>query len=231
MTFISALLASSALGVVGGRRSTSSRRGAVGTASDRLGAGVAVARPVAAVARRAGALRGHPPGVRQQRHLAGDLDRRGDLPLLLHVVAADPAVADLGPVAHEARQQVDVLVVDVLDLLGDQRAGLLLVLAGGGVLDARARFFLLAISGLPSSRGGSERLFVAVDGVGGAAGAPVAAAAGAAAAVGAGARRLLDLGLGPAQARAELVGDDLDDGALLAVLGLPRALLEAARRR
>ena len=71
----------------------------------RLGArlGVAIATVATTVARRPRALRRHPPGVRQQRHLAGDLDRAGDLALLLHVVAADPPVADLGPVAHEAR--------------------------------------------------------------------------------------------------------------------------------
>ena len=39
---------------------------------------------------------------------------------------------------------------------------------------------------------------------------------------------LVDLGGRPAQAGADLVGDDLDLRALLAVLGLPRALLEAA---
>ena len=37
-----------------------------------------------------------------------------------------------------------------------------------------------------------------------------------------------DLGGGPAQAGTDLVGDDLDDRAALAVVGLPRALLEAA---
>ena len=57
-----------------------------------------------AVARRTGALRRHPAGVRQQRHLARDLDRVGDLALLLDVVAADPPVADLGAVAHEPRR-------------------------------------------------------------------------------------------------------------------------------
>src|SRR5438270_522119 len=38
---------------------------------------------------------------------------------------------------------------------------------------------------------------------------------------------LLHLGGGPAEAGAHLVGDDLDDRALLALVGLPRALLEA----
>src|SRR5206468_8942572 len=39
---------------------------------------------------------------------------------------------------------------------------------------------------------------------------------------------LLDLRCGPPQAGTDLVGDDLDDRTLLAVVGLPRALLEAA---
>ena len=122
------------------RRPPSRRRRVVdlGRVDREPGLGVAASasrsRPGRPLARRAGALRRHPLGVRQQRHLAGDLDRPGDLALLLHVVAADATVADLGAVAHEPRQQVDVLVVDVHHLLGDQRAGLLLVLAGGRVL-------------------------------------------------------------------------------------------------
>src|SRR5205807_3354693 len=39
---------------------------------------------------------------------------------------------------------------------------------------------------------------------------------------------LLDLRRRPAEAGTDLVGDDLDDGPLFAVVGLPRALLEAA---
>src|SRR5688572_30223814 len=88
----------------------------------------------ATVTRGARALAGDALGVREQRHLAGELDRAGDVALLLHVVARHAAVADLGAIAHEAGEQVDVLVVDVLDLLDHQRAGLLHVLAGGGVL-------------------------------------------------------------------------------------------------
>src|SRR4029079_11805882 len=107
---------------------------AVGAPLVAIATRTAVTTVTATIARRAGALRRHPAGVRQQGHLTGDLDRVGDLALLLDVVAADTPVADLGPVAHEAREQVDVLVVDVLDLLGDEGAGLLLVLAGGGVL-------------------------------------------------------------------------------------------------
>ena len=63
----------------------------------------------------AAALGRDPVGVGQQRHLAGVLDRPGDLLLLLGVVAGHPAGADLGPVGHEPAEQVDVLVVDVLD--------------------------------------------------------------------------------------------------------------------
>jgi hypothetical protein len=44
----------------------------------------------------------------------------------------------------------------------------------------------------------------------------------------AGAGGLLHLGLGPAQAGADLVGHDLDLGALVALLGVPGALLEPA---
>src|SRR5687767_5765615 len=93
------------------------------------------ARPALAVTwRTRAARRGDALGVGQQGHLAGDLDRVGDVELLLAVVARDAHVADLGAVAHEPAEQVDVLVVDVLDLVDDERAGLLLVLARVGVL-------------------------------------------------------------------------------------------------
>src|SRR5262245_18660929 len=50
----------------------------------RLGGRLEVAvTPRTPVTRWPRALRGHPTGVRQQRHLAGDLDRPGDLTLLL----------------------------------------------------------------------------------------------------------------------------------------------------
>jgi hypothetical protein len=71
-------------------------------------------------------LLGDAAGVGQQRHLAGVLDRHGDVGLLLGVVAGDPAGADLGPVGHEPAEQVDVLVVDVVDRLLGQDADLLL---------------------------------------------------------------------------------------------------------
>src|SRR6187401_1810337 len=96
------------------------------------------ARATLAVTRRARTARRRDTlGVRQQRHLAGDLDRVRDVELLLTVVARDPHVADLGAIAHEPAEQVDVLVVDVLDLVDDDRARLLLVLARVGVLATR----------------------------------------------------------------------------------------------
>src|SRR4029077_9227316 len=57
--------------------------------------------------------------------------------------------------------------------------------------------------------------------------APAARAARAATA-GTAALDAVHLGGREAQARSDLVGDDLDDAALLALLGLPAALLEAA---
>src|SRR6188474_1364154 len=59
-----------------------------------LGGDVTVTAP-APVARWSRPLAGDAPGVRQQRHLPGDLDRAGDVALLLHVVARDAPVADL----------------------------------------------------------------------------------------------------------------------------------------
>ena len=102
---------SSAIELVGsgptGRRTSVSDAGQRSRrAADRLGS----PRRFAATA-----LLGDPAGVGQQRHLAGVLDRQGDLRLLLGVVAGDASGADLGPVGHEPAEQVDVLVVDVLD--------------------------------------------------------------------------------------------------------------------
>src|SRR5436190_7136071 len=207
------------------------------------------ARATLAVARRApGASVGDALGVRQQRHLTRVLDRVGDVALLLHGVARDPPVADLGPVAHEAAQKVDVFVVDVVDLVGDEHARLLLELLRVGVF-RRTRLVLLAGhlvsilcvwtagsiktgSETGSDRSGSERLFVAVDRIGGAIAAALeVAAAGVATLVAAtgvaalvtaagvaalatcavAALGALDLGGGPAQTGADLVGDDLDD--------------------
>ena len=76
-------------------------------------------------------------------------------------------------------------------------------------------------------REGSERLFVAVDRVGlTATAATTSATTAGEASVAAGALVAFDLGLGPTQRRTAFVGDDLDDGALLAVLGVPGPLLE-----
>src|ERR671918_2260645 len=72
--------------------------------------------------------------VGKQRHLPGVLDGGGDVALVLGAVAGDPAGADLAPVAHELAQQVDVLVVDVVLLLGAELAELALGLALEGAL-------------------------------------------------------------------------------------------------
>src|SRR3954469_11175365 len=68
-------------------------------------------------------------GVGQQRHLAGVLDRLGDLALLLGADAGHPAGPDLAAVGDELPQQVGVLVVDVVDLRSLERVRLLLRLA------------------------------------------------------------------------------------------------------
>src|SRR5438270_9163707 len=70
-------------------------------------------------------------GIGQQGHLAGVLDRLGELALLLGAHAGDAARTDLAAVGHEAPQQGGVLVIDVLDARGEQRVLLLLRLANG----------------------------------------------------------------------------------------------------
>src|SRR6266567_7855906 len=67
--------------------------------------------------------------VRQQRHLAGVLDRRRDVALVLSAVAGNPSRPDLAAVRDELAQQPDVLVVDVGDLLLAEQADFLLRLA------------------------------------------------------------------------------------------------------
>src|SRR5215475_9567935 len=67
--------------------------------------------------------------VRQQRHLAGVLDRRGDVALVLRAVAGDPPRTDLAAVRDELPQQPGVLVVDPGHLLLAEKAHLLLWLA------------------------------------------------------------------------------------------------------
>src|SRR5437868_4189177 len=69
-------------------------------------------------------------GVRQQRHLAGVLNRRSDIPLVLRAVAGHPPGTDLAAVGNELPQQTGVLVVDVGDFLLAENANLLLWLAG-----------------------------------------------------------------------------------------------------
>src|SRR6266508_4211277 len=75
-------------------------RAGVGIAA-RVERGVVTVAAGTAVTRRASALARYTLGVRQQRHLASELDRAGDVSLLLDVVARHTPVANLGPVAHE----------------------------------------------------------------------------------------------------------------------------------
>ena len=74
--------------------------------------------------------------VGQQRELARALDRRGDLVLVAAAGAADPARADLAALGDEPAQRRDVLVVDLLDLVLAERAGLAPAAAGAALLVA-----------------------------------------------------------------------------------------------
>src|SRR6478672_12823649 len=85
-------------------------------------------------------------GVGEQGHLAGVLDRLGELALLLRGDAGDPAGTDLAAVRHELAQQVGVLVVDVVDLGREKRVRLLLRLANGW-LGHRSNFLMVGKSG------------------------------------------------------------------------------------
>src|SRR5690348_16240798 len=67
--------------------------------------------------------------VRKQRHLAGVLDRRRDVPLVAGAVTGHPAGADLAAVRDVLAQQAGVLVVDVRGPVVAERADLLLRLA------------------------------------------------------------------------------------------------------
>src|SRR6266536_6187976 len=67
--------------------------------------------------------------VGQERHLAGVLDRLGELALLLRADPGDPPGTDLAAVGDELAQQRGVLVVDVVDLRRGERILLLLGLA------------------------------------------------------------------------------------------------------
>src|ERR1700752_1162902 len=59
---------------------------------------------------------------RQQRYLAGILDRDRDVALVLHAVAGHPAGTGLAALADVGAQQCRVLVVDGLPLLGAEHA-------------------------------------------------------------------------------------------------------------
>src|SRR5215216_3863260 len=167
--------------------------------------------------------------VREQGHLPGVLDGGGDVALVLGAVAGDPAGADLAPVAHELAQQVDVLVVDVVLVVGAELAELALGLALEGALGhvRTAAFQVL----WPLLGSGSRRFLVqplilerrlvvelATLARPGRAARPVAAATARAAPAGA-----LDLGGGELEAGADLVDLHLGDGALLPLGGLPGA--------
>ena len=67
--------------------------------------------------------------VRQQRHLAGVLDRRRDVPLVAGAVTGHPPGADLAAVRDVLAEQAGVLVVDVDDPILAEHADLLLRLA------------------------------------------------------------------------------------------------------
>src|SRR3954452_16264756 len=71
--------------------------------------------------------------VRQQGHLAGVLDRDGDVTLVLDAVAGHPPRADLAAVGDELAEQDGVLVVDTARLLLAELANLLLRLAEYGL--------------------------------------------------------------------------------------------------
>src|SRR5215217_5439079 len=117
--------------------------------------------------------------VREQGHLPGVLDGGGDVALMLGAVAGDPAGADLAPVAHELAQQVDVLVVDVVLLLGAELTELALGLALEGALGHADAAFRGPLAALLERRLVVELTTLAGPGV---AARPVAAAAAARAA-------------------------------------------------
>src|SRR5262249_13508737 len=162
-----------------------------------------------------------------------DADRARHRPLLLGVVAGDAPGADLGPLRHEPPEQVDVLVVDPLDALGREDGRLL--------LDRAAPIGRLGLLLLVSRHLGSAHLVIVRSshrlraevaagrgGLGAPAPTPAAASAAAPELAAAPAVVLGDLGGGEAEAGPDLVGDDLDDVAPVAVTVLVAALLEPA---
>src|SRR3954453_14546208 len=109
----------------------------------RLALPVAVAVPAAA-ALAALALR-RVAHVRKQRDLTRALDRQGDLVLVATAGAGDPARADLAALGDEPAKRADVLVVDVLDLVLAEQAGLAAAAAGAALLVAPARGLAVAL--------------------------------------------------------------------------------------
>src|SRR5207302_1011145 len=90
-------------------------------------------------------------GVRHQREIARALDRRRELALVVGARSGDPCRDDLAVLADEVLQQIDVLVVDPLDLLGGEAAEL-------AALEKllRTLLFALAVSALAFSLAFSE---------------------------------------------------------------------------
>src|SRR6266849_11114937 len=97
-------------------------------------------------------------GVRQQREVARALDRRRELALVMGARAGDARRDDLAVLADEILEQLDVLVVDPLDLLGGEAAELapfeelLRALLVALVVAALALSFALLAATAPASR-------------------------------------------------------------------------------
>src|SRR5947209_1778069 len=78
-------------------------------------------------------------GVRHQREIARALHRGRELALIVGARSGDPRRDDLAVFADEVLQQIDVLVVDPLDLLGGEAAEL-------AALEELLRALLLALA-------------------------------------------------------------------------------------
>src|SRR5205809_4928243 len=90
-------------------------------------------------------------GVRHQREVARALHRRRELALVVGARTGDPRRDDLAVFADEVLQQIDVLVIDPLDLLGGEAAEL-------AALEKllRTLLFALAVASLAFSLAFSE---------------------------------------------------------------------------
>src|SRR3954470_16557336 len=172
--------------------------------------------------------------VGQQRHLAAVLDGDRDVALVLRTVARHAPGADLAAVGDELPQQVGVLVVDVGALLLAEGAHLLLRLASRRLCHGRhAPDGSAARNSGGSGRKSLERRFVGHAAGSGRGPGIVGAAAGgattetaASSAAAAAALTTVDLRCGVAKRGTDLVDLYLEDGALLAFLGLVGPLLE-----